>query len=126
MKKILVLTMTVWVSIGPGSGLAEALLQTSTFYEAASKLRPEGALGQIVGQELIPTPVAGAQAWRIAYTSSDVSGRKTIVTGLVYGLDTVYRHFDHTRVRPPLVFVSVMGRIAGAPLISINADLHRT
>ena len=83
MKKILVLTMIVWFSIGPGSGFAEAQLQTPAFYEAASKLRPQGALGQIVGQESIPTPVAGAQAWRIAYISSDVSGRKTIVTGLV-------------------------------------------
>ena len=83
MKKILVLTMTVWFSIGPRSDLAEAQLQTPPFYEAASKLLPEGALGQIVGQESIPTPITGAQAWRIAYVSSDLAGRKTIVTGLV-------------------------------------------
>lgn len=83
LKKILVLTICVWFSIGAGRSFAEAQLQTAPFYEAASKLRPEGALGQIVSQESIPTPVAGAQAWRIAYISSDVSGRKTIVTGLV-------------------------------------------
>ena len=83
MKKILVFTMTAWFSIGPGGGLAQAQPQTPAFYEAASKIRPEGVLGQIVGQEPIPTPVAGAQAWRIAYISSDVTGRKTIVTGLV-------------------------------------------
>src|ERR1039458_10181271 len=75
--------MTVWLLIGAGGGLAEAQPRTPAFYEAASKLRPEGVLGQIVGQEAIPTPVAGAQAWRIAYISSDVTGRKTIVTGLV-------------------------------------------
>jgi pimeloyl-ACP methyl ester carboxylesterase len=83
LKKVLVFTMTVWLSIGAGGGLAEAQPRTPAFYEATSKLRPEGVLGQIVGQEAIPTPVAGAQAWRIAYISSDVTGRKTIVTGLV-------------------------------------------
>ena len=56
MKKILVFTMlvftmTAWFSIGPGGGLAVAQPQTPAFYEAVSKIRPEGALGQIVGQE---------------------------------------------------------------------------
>ncbi len=83
MKKILVLTMTVWSLIGPGGGVAQAEPQTPAFYEAASKIAPDGMLGQIVGQERIPTPVAGAQAWRIAYISSDVAGRKTVVTGLI-------------------------------------------
>jgi pimeloyl-ACP methyl ester carboxylesterase len=75
--------MIVWFSIGPGGGLVEAQPPTPAFYEAASKLRPEGALGQIVRQESIPTPVGGAQAWRIAYISSDLKGRKTIVTAIV-------------------------------------------
>lgn len=75
--------MTAWLSSGPGGGLAEAQPQIPAFYDAASKLRPDGPLGQIVDQESIPTPVAGAQAWRIAYISSDVTGRKTIVTGMV-------------------------------------------
>jgi pimeloyl-ACP methyl ester carboxylesterase len=83
LKKILVFITTASFSIGLGGGLAEAQPQTPAFYEAASKIHPEGALGQIVGQESVPTPVAGAQAWRIAYISSDATGRKTIVTGLV-------------------------------------------
>jgi hypothetical protein len=83
LKKILVFITTASFSIGLGGGLAEAQPQTPVFYEAASKIRPEGALGQIVGQESISTPVAGAQAWRIAYISSDATGRKTIVTGLI-------------------------------------------
>ena len=83
MKKILFFMMTAWFSTGPGGGLAEAQPQTAAFYEAASQIRPEGALGQIVAQESIATPVAGAQAWRIAYISSDVMGRKTIATGLI-------------------------------------------
>jgi pimeloyl-ACP methyl ester carboxylesterase len=83
LNKILFVTMIVWLSIEPGGGLVEAQPQTPAFYEAASKISPEGALGQIVAQEPIATPVAGAQAWRIAYISYDLAGRKTIVTGLV-------------------------------------------
>jgi pimeloyl-ACP methyl ester carboxylesterase len=82
LKRVLAFTLIVWCSIGPG-GLAEAQPPTPAFYEAASKLRPEGALGRIVSQESIQTAVAGARAWRIAYISSDLAGRKTIVTGLV-------------------------------------------
>ena len=83
MKKILVFTSIACFELGLGGLHAEAQPQTPAFYEAASKIPPEGALGQVVGQESITTPVAGAQAWRIAYISSDVTGRKTIVTGLV-------------------------------------------
>lgn len=53
------------------------------FYTAVSQMKPEGKLGQIVKKEKIATPIVGAQAWRIAYISSDVSDRKTIVTGLI-------------------------------------------
>jgi pimeloyl-ACP methyl ester carboxylesterase len=53
------------------------------FYTSVTKMAPEGKLGQIIKQEKIDTPVKGAQAWRIAYISSDVSDRKTIATGLL-------------------------------------------
>jgi pimeloyl-ACP methyl ester carboxylesterase len=53
------------------------------FYEAVAGTAPHGKLGQIVKQEEITTPIAGAQAWRIAYVSSDIGDRKTIVTALV-------------------------------------------
>jgi pimeloyl-ACP methyl ester carboxylesterase len=53
------------------------------FYEAASKMAPTGRLGQIVKKESIKTSVKGAQAWRIAYISSDVAERKTIATGMI-------------------------------------------
>lgn len=53
------------------------------FYTAVMKLRPEGKLGEVIKREKITTSLKGAQAWRIAYISSDVSGRKTISTGLV-------------------------------------------
>jgi len=53
------------------------------FYAAVAKMSPEGKLGQVVKQEKIATSVKGAQAWRVAYISSDISGRKTIATGMV-------------------------------------------
>ena len=53
------------------------------FYAAVMKMAPEGKLGQVIKQEKIDTSVKGAQAWKIAYISSDVQGRKTISTGLV-------------------------------------------
>ena len=53
------------------------------FYTAVAKVAPEGKLGQVVKQEKIATSVKGAQAWRVAYISSDISGRKTIATGMV-------------------------------------------
>lgn len=53
------------------------------FYAAVMKMAPEGKLGQVIKQEKIATSVKGAQAWRVAYISSDISGRKTIATGMV-------------------------------------------
>jgi hypothetical protein len=53
------------------------------FYADVMKMNPEGKLGQVIKQEKISTPVKGAQAWKIAYISSDVAGRATISTGLV-------------------------------------------
>lgn len=53
------------------------------FYAAVMQMKPEGKLGQIISKEKISTPVEGAQAWRIAYISSDVNDRKTISTGLL-------------------------------------------
>jgi hypothetical protein len=53
------------------------------FYASVMKMAPEGKLGQVIKQEKIPTSVKGADAWRVAYISSDIAGRKTIATGLV-------------------------------------------
>lgn len=53
------------------------------FYQNVLKMTPEGRLGQVLKQERIATPVAGAQAWRIAYVSSDLNDKKTISTALV-------------------------------------------
>lgn len=53
------------------------------FYASVIKMAPEGKLGQVIKKEKIATSVKGAQAWRIAYISSDVAGRKTIATGTI-------------------------------------------
>lgn len=53
------------------------------FYAAVMKMAPEGKLGQVIKKEKITTAVKGAQAWKIAYISSDVAGRKTIATGIM-------------------------------------------
>lgn len=53
------------------------------FYEAVARISPDGKLGQVVKREKVRTPVKGAEAWRIAYVSSDVTGRKTLSTGVV-------------------------------------------
>jgi pimeloyl-ACP methyl ester carboxylesterase len=75
--------MMACFSVSLTGGLALADPATPPFYAKAATIKPEGELGQIVSQEAISTPVAGAQAWRIAYASSDVAGRKTLSTGLV-------------------------------------------
>ncbi|MBU3622010.1 alpha/beta fold hydrolase [Polynucleobacter sp. CS-Odin-A6] len=53
------------------------------FYIAASKIAPNEKLGEVVKKEKVATEVPGAQAWRIAYISSDVNDKKTISTGLL-------------------------------------------
>ncbi|MES2586116.1 MAG: lipase family protein [Pseudomonadota bacterium] len=53
------------------------------FYASVMKMAPEGKLGQVIKKEKIDTAIKGAQAWKIAYISSDVAGRKTIATGIV-------------------------------------------
>ncbi|QWD92133.1 lipase [Polynucleobacter asymbioticus] len=65
------------------SGVVYAEPPVPPFYASVMKMTPEGKLGQVIKQEAIATSVKGARAWRIAYISSDISGRKTIATGLV-------------------------------------------
>lgn len=53
------------------------------FYESVMQMSPTGKLGQVIKKEQIKTSLKGAQAWKIAYISSDVAGRQTIATALV-------------------------------------------
>jgi pimeloyl-ACP methyl ester carboxylesterase len=82
MKKILSsLLFGACLSAMPVTVLADP--PVSPFYLEAQKIAPTGQLGEVVKKEPVKTSVKGAQAWRIAYISSDIAGRKTIATGLV-------------------------------------------
>jgi hypothetical protein len=84
MKKITRLSvLALGIAFGVLSAAVFADPPVQPFYAAVMKMAPEGKLGQVIKQEKINTSVKGAQAWKIAYISSDVQGRKTISTGLV-------------------------------------------
>lgn len=53
------------------------------FYQAVARLTPSGKLGTVLAKQSVATAIPGAQAWRIAYVSSDHRGQPTITTGLV-------------------------------------------
>lgn len=70
-------------ALAPATLNVTAQVPLAPFYETASKIVPQGKLGQIVKKEEIATSIPRARAWRIAYVSSDIGNRKTIVTGLL-------------------------------------------
>ena len=53
------------------------------FYKAVAALSPDKPLGTVVAKEAVDTQIPGAEAWRIAYVSSDVLENKTLSTALV-------------------------------------------
>ena len=53
------------------------------FYAALATVSPDKPLGTVVAQEAVATSIPGAEAWRIAYISSDVLEKKTLSTALV-------------------------------------------
>lgn len=65
------------------SGVVLASPSLAPFYESATKLKPEGKLGELLKKEEIKTTLKNAKAYRVAYISSDVVGKKTISTGLM-------------------------------------------
>jgi pimeloyl-ACP methyl ester carboxylesterase len=80
---------SLWILIGSFilASLFPAITQAEpavpAFYQAVIQMKADGRLGQVIKKVPVKTQVPGAQAWRIAYISSDVQGRKTISTGLV-------------------------------------------
>ena len=84
MKKITKLLLVVLsAALGILSSTVYADPPMPPFYASVMKMAPEGKLGQVISKEKITTSVKGAQAWKIAYISSDVAGRKTIATGTI-------------------------------------------
>ncbi len=75
------IALVVGLVLCTGSALAEPAV--APFYQAVMKMKPVGKLGQVIKKEKIETPIEGAQAWRIAYISSDLNDKKTISTGIV-------------------------------------------
>jgi hypothetical protein len=69
--------------LGAAAPAVKADVALPPYYEAVMKLSPDGQLGQVVKREKVKTSIAGAQAWRIAYISSDAQERKTLSTALV-------------------------------------------
>lgn len=53
------------------------------FYSSLPDIQAETKLGQLIKVEKLETSLQGAQAWKIAYVSSDVLGKKTLATGIV-------------------------------------------
>ncbi len=82
MKKLLPILM-FGAALGAISSVVYADPPVPAFYQEVVKMTPTGKLGQVIKQEKINTSIKGAQAWKIAYISSDIEGRKTISTGLV-------------------------------------------
>ena len=84
MKKITKLLLVVLsAALGILSSAVYADPPMPPFYASVMKMAPEGKLGQVISKEKIASSVKGAQAWKIAYISSDVAGRKTIATGTI-------------------------------------------
>ncbi|WP_231968505.1 hypothetical protein [Polynucleobacter necessarius] len=82
MKKIF-FTFALGLVLGLNVSAVHADPPVPPFYAAVMKMTPDGKLRQVIKQEKIATLLKGTQARRIAYISSDISGRKTISTGLV-------------------------------------------
>lgn len=53
------------------------------FYSSLPAVNTADKLGKLIKVEKIRTAVPGAQAWKIAYVSSDVAGNKTLATGIL-------------------------------------------
>ncbi|MBX9759419.1 MAG: lipase [Beijerinckiaceae bacterium] len=66
---------------GPMAQAAEVAVPP--FYQAVAALSTDGKLGEVVAKEQVTTSIPGAEAWRIAYVSSDVREKKTLSTALV-------------------------------------------
>jgi hypothetical protein len=75
--------LSLAVALGTGPGADTTTVYVPAFYAAAAAIVPDGKLGTVKKSEAIDTTIPGAHAWRIAYVSSDLAGRKTISTGIV-------------------------------------------
>ncbi len=82
-RNILAVIALGLAALGIVAVAAAAEVSLSPFYEAVSKMTPDGKLGEVIKKEEIKLSIPGARAWRIAYISSDIANLKTIATALV-------------------------------------------
>jgi len=54
-----------------------------SFYTSLPDINPSDQLGKLIKVEKVATLLKQAQAWKIAYVSSDTLGNKTLVTGII-------------------------------------------
>jgi pimeloyl-ACP methyl ester carboxylesterase len=80
-KFFAVLCMGALSIAAPSAQAAEVSLPP--FYQKVTQMKASGPLGKVIAKEKIATKIPGAEAWRIAYISSDINERPTISTGLV-------------------------------------------
>jgi pimeloyl-ACP methyl ester carboxylesterase len=81
-KNALRMTGIALIAMGM-SATAVAEVSLPPFYAAVTQMKAQGKLGEVIKKEKVPTTIKGAEAWRIAYISSDLNDRKTISTGLL-------------------------------------------
>jgi hypothetical protein len=113
MTRFLVLALGTTLSILSSAVYADP--PVPPFYEEVIKMSPDGKLGQILKKEKIKTSVKGAQAWKIAYVTSDVGGRKHLATGLVVApIGT-----------PPKEGRPIMAWVMGQPALHKTVVLHK-
>lgn len=79
--KLLNLVVAGGLILSGASATAEP--DTAPFYQQAAQMNPVGRLGQIIKNERIFTKIPEAEAWKIAYISSDVNNKRTVATGIV-------------------------------------------
>lgn len=53
------------------------------FYTSLSQAPADSKLGTVVKSEKIPTTMSGVDVWKIAYVSSDLHDKQTLVTGII-------------------------------------------
>ncbi len=78
--RLIASSFAVLVSVS-ASNTAEVALPP--FYQGLAAINADQPLGTVVAREQVATSIPGAEAWRIAYASSDVLDRKTLSSALV-------------------------------------------
>lgn len=83
MRKSFLLLTSLIFSIRLALDTSSAEVALAPFYTNLQAMSAEQPLGTVVAKEAVATEIPGADAWRIAYVTSDLRDRKSLSTGLV-------------------------------------------